>query len=375
MTTITFDAGTSNSKIIARFRSKEYPYEWVERHFVVSPFVRVLTADTYHSQLEWCEYSIGPAGVVSYINPSNNERVYWEIGQTATRPGLLSVGDRKFESLLAKILGFMGYLISQEADATDLVELELGTLLPLDEIEDRQTLAKWLRHILQPNVGFEYNGETIRNVQINKIDCKPEGFGVFWGCSAKKERTGVMIIGHSDSTWLYFENEKLNTKHSKTLPETGMHDFIQEINFPITYELQAAAILAQAGPSLNPKVLVELTQTKQDFEIEQLQQAIKKAKPQYWASQRYQFKFLSSMKIDQVLVTGGTAYYFAKELSEFFKNLSGIQVQTCNSLMKDFAEYFKLNDKSYLPYRFADCFGYYKFLTSKTRNTQLVNSR
>ncbi len=371
---VTFDAGTSDSKIIARYRSVEYPFDVVERYFVVSPFVRVLTPHTYRSQLEYAQDAMGTAGVLSYIDPSNNEQVYWEVGETAARPGLLPVGNRKFETLLAKILGFLGYLITLEIDKSDVIELDLGILLPLDEIGDRKILAQWLRRILQVNVGFKYNGTSITHVQLRKINCKPEGYGVFKQYSSDKN-TGVLVIGHSDSSWLYFERGMLNNKLSTTLPETGMHDFIKELSFPISYERTAAKVLAEAGSSLNPKVLAELTQTKKEFEIQQLQQAIVEAKPQYWASRRVQMKFLEQMKVEQVLVSGGTSHYFAKELNELFKDLFGLPVNTCTSLMKEFSERFQLTKKSYLPYRFADCFGYYKTLITQSSQNQLLETR
>ena len=360
---VTFDAGTSDSKIIARFRSAEYPFDVVERYFVVSPFVRVLTPHSYRERLEYAEDAMGTSGILSYIDPSNNERVYWEVGETAARPGLLPVGDRKFENLLAKILGFLGYLVTQEIDKTEKVELDLGILLSLDEIGDRSILAQWLRQILQPDVGFDYNGVPIRNVQIKTMNCKPEGYGVFKEYSSTHQTTGVLVIGHSDSSWLFFERGLLNNKLSTTLPETGMHDFIRELSFPISYERTAAKVLAEAGSSLNPQVLAQLTQTKGDFEIQQLQKAIQEAKPQYWASRRSQLKFLGDVNVDQVLVSGGTAHYFATELNALLKELFGVPVNNCTPLMKEFGERFQLSKKGYLPHRFADCFGYYKSLT------------
>ena len=372
-TIVLFDAGTSGSKIIARYRSVEYPFDVVEKYFVVNPSLRQLTSKSYHSQLEFSEDAKGLSGVVSYVDPSHNEPVYWDVGETASRPGPLLVSDRKCETLLAKILGFLGYLATQEIDPKELVELDLGILLPWDEFEDRRLLASWLRQVLQTHVGFHYNGQLVQNIQLKKMDCKPEGYGIYKQASSFKP-TGVLILGHSDSSWLYFHKGKMNLKLSQTLPETGMHDFLMELSFPITYELLAAQTIYEAGPNLKSKVLAQLTQTKSELEIELLQQAIIDAKSQYWRDRRHQFKSLCD--VEQILVSGGTAHYFSKELNQLFKELKGVQLQWCTSLIDEFTQKFEIKGaaSSHLPYRFADCFSCYKTFLLKLQKDTLVKT-
>lgn len=282
---VAFDAGTSGSKVIATYTSGEYPFDRVENYFLVDPSVRPLTQQTYQDMLDGIVDGGGGLGssLVSYIDPNSGQRVYWELGETAARPGLLSVRDRKFEKLLAKVLGFVGYLVQVEMQATELVKLNLGVLLPFDEIEDRRILAQWLRQILgtsEDGVGFVFNGMAITNVCLEAIDCKPEGYGIYKSYAG--DRVSVLVIGHSDSSWLYFNQGALNKKLSCTLPETGMHDFIGGLSFPITDELRAAQLLSQTGASFKPNLLAELTQTRSEAELAYLQQAIQSAKAQYW---------------------------------------------------------------------------------------------
>jgi hypothetical protein len=52
MFTVAFDAGTSGSKAIASYRSNEFPFDRVERDFLVDPSVRLLTEPTYQDLLE-----------------------------------------------------------------------------------------------------------------------------------------------------------------------------------------------------------------------------------------------------------------------------------------------------------------------------------
>jgi hypothetical protein len=361
--TIAFDAGTSGSKVIATYESGGYPFERVENYFLIAPSVRRLTQQTYQDLLAYATDEVGlGSNLIAYRDPSSGDRVYWEVGQTAARPGLLAVSERKFEKLVAKILAFLGYLVYGEIQTTEPIEITLGVLLPFDEIEDRRLLAHWLWQILgkaEDNVaGFEFNGVAIANVKLKKIDCKPEGYGIYKAyCS---DRVAVLIVGHSDSSWLYFNDGMLNTKLSRTLPETGMHDFIQTLNFPITNELRAAQLLAQAGRSSS--LLTELTQTKSEEEITRLQQAIHEAKAQYWTERKAQFATLDISEINCVPVSGGTANYFSSELNDLFRSL-GVRLHWCKSLMLEFFERFAIERKSSLLHRFADCYGYYRTLS------------
>ncbi|MES1024909.1 hypothetical protein ABN584_18810 [Gloeocapsa sp. BRSZ] len=130
--TIAFDAGTSGSKAIATYESGEYPFERVENYFSIAPSVRRLTQQTYQDLLAYATDGVGlGSNLVSYCDPSRGERVYWEVGQTAARPELLAVGERKFEKLVAKILAFLGYLVYGEIQTTEPIEITLGVLLQL----------------------------------------------------------------------------------------------------------------------------------------------------------------------------------------------------------------------------------------------------
>ena len=281
-TVVAFDAGTSGTKIVACYQSNEYPFEKIERYFLIDPSVRLLTKQTYLDKLEYADEATGSlsSNLVSYLDPQSGERLYWEVGESAARAGLLSVRERKFEKLLVKLFGFLGYLVQCEIQPSDVVELNLGILLPFDELEDRRLLARLIRAVLgkgdEESLGFEFNGTQINNVRMKKIDCKPEGYGI------SKAHSGnpmiVFVVGHSDSSWLHLDRGMLNAELSQTLPETGMHDFIRTLRFPITQELRAAKIIAQAGPSLKRDVLAQLTQTKSEGEITELEQALIEAK-------------------------------------------------------------------------------------------------
>jgi hypothetical protein len=364
---IAFDGGTSGGKVLACYESGVYPCPTEEGFFLIPPAMRVLTKATYEARLEDFirEDSRSRAAgldacLVSYDDPTTGKRVYWEVGETVMRPGLLSVSDRKFERSLAKILSFLGYMVNDVMKVDEPIALSLGILLPYDELGDRRLLAEWLRKTVG---SFEFNGLPIGNIGLEYIDIKPEGYGIYRAYGPER----LLIVGHSDSSWLCFTQGLLDTKISKTLPETGMHDFLRSLDFPITYELRAAQNIALAGEQLNSEYLVPLTQTRSDVEVQQLRHAIQDAKFQYWADRKEQFGSLDVGNVKQVPVSGGTAFFFANELNELFRDMFGIRLNWCRELMREFVERFSLRRGRDIPYRFADCYGYFRSLPGVTQ--------
>jgi hypothetical protein len=389
--TITLDPGTSGTKVIVQYLKDEFPFERVEKYFLIEPSVRKLTEPTYRNLLDGASESVGlSSNLIFYLDPKDGKKIYYEVGETAARPGLLTVSERKFEKLLAKILAILGYLVSCEIQTTEKVLVNLGLLLPFDEYEDRKLLTPWLKQIIggmndESVLGFEFNGTRISNLRLKTLDFKPEGYGIYRSFTG--ERVAVLVVGHSDSSWLYFNNGKLIGERSRTFPGTGMHDFMKTLNFPIGYELKTAEYLVKAGKNLNSNVLAHLTQTKSSFEIEVLQQAILEAKSQYWSDRREQFSSLDVSELSQIPTTGGTANFFASELEQLFQELFEVRLHWCKRLMLEFFERFKIERKSDLLHRFADCYGYFKGLpgvnpyvksveiTGGTRNAKAVSAK
>ena len=360
--TIAFDAGTSGSKIIANYPAAGGCVLNDENYFLVEPTVRGLTEQTYHKELENIDEGIGLSpSLVAYIEPATKEWVYWQVGGEATKPGELSVNDRKFAALVVKVLAFLGYLVNSSSPTSERVGLSLGVLLPLDEIKDRELLANRLRAII--GGGFSVNGYVIKNVVVERINCKPEGYGIYK--SYPNPQAGILMVGHSDLSWLYFRQGSLVVSKSRTFPSSGMHSFIKGLDFPIQYELETAQLIAEAGAELNPEVLIGLTQTKREDEIAHLIKAIKSARPQYWKDRTKELESLDINLAGEICAAGGAANYFAKELSQLFKEKFGQKLNWCKSLKGEFIKHFEIKsaDKSTV-LLFLDCYGYYKTLAT-----------
>ncbi|MGF1602428.1 MAG: hypothetical protein ACFCU8_10490 [Thermosynechococcaceae cyanobacterium] len=381
--TIAFDCGTSGSKVFASYaRAKGFPVD-EDRFYLIAPFARELSQARYQTLLEVAEDGIGGYDdcLISFFDPVKEEQVYWQLGQSAAQQGDLPVRDRKMERCVAKLLAFIGYLVNIEIKSEELVEIHLGVLLPFDEIQDRQILAGLIQKVLAKDSGFHFNGNPLSNVRLASLSVKPEGYGIYERYAS--DVTNILVVGHSDSSWLHFTPGGLSGKQSQTLPETGMHDFIQEVKtgFAITNELQASELINKAGRNLSEKPLLKLTQTRGGAELKQLKDAISAAREQYWLDRSVNFQRLDTSMVDRVHITGGTAQYFADEISALFR-AKGVKPMWCKDLMVEFLERYQLKKNTALHCRMVDCYGFYLSLpgvepfvtkTVETKTVEVVN--
>lgn len=358
--TLAFDAGTSGSKVIASYPSSGKCVFNDENYFFIAPSVRHLTKQTYEDYLEYLEGQVEiNSSLVSYCDPSTGKEVYCQVGQSASRPGMLWVQQRKFENLLVKILALLGYLVKSRVKTSEEVHLNLGVLLPLDEIEDRAILAKWLRKIIGEQ-GFCFNGYEIKNIVVKTINCKPEGYGIYKSNASAK--VGILMIGHSDLSWLFFNQGYFLPELSKTFPGSGMHGFLKNLKFPIQDELLTSETIVKAGVKLDRKVLATLTQTKTNDECDLLIQAIELASSQYWCDREQELKSLNITQADLISVGGGAANYFSWRLNQLFKEEYGIRLNWCKTLATQFKANFSPKSFSKSIALFLDCYGFYQLL-------------
>lgn len=360
---VAFDGGTSCSKVVASYPSPKDAFA-NDEFFSINSGIRQLTKKTYESLSRNClGKSIGlNKSLVSFIDPKG-KLVYWEIGENTSRLGLLNnIKERKFEGLIVKLLAFIGYLVNKSKSYDETLALKLGILLPLDEIEDRQLLANWLREIIN-HKGFSVNGTKIDRVSLEKIDIKPEGFGLYKNSGSVLQNTGVLMMGHGDCSWLYFGDGYFYEECSRTLPSTGMHELLSNLKFPIQEELVAARAIALAGKECVRSYLGELVQTKSDEEYAQLVEAIVVAREQYWQDRQKDFESLNISWVDSVVVGGGAAYYFSDELKSLFKEKHGLKIDWNKNLKRNFCDRFALKSSNKIANLFLDCYGYFQTLS------------
>jgi hypothetical protein len=374
--TAAFDSGTSDSKILVTWQSDEYPFEMVEKYYLVPPAMRSLKELTYCNQLEFCDSNISTekSCLLSYVDPGTAKRKFWEMGTRAVRPGQIQAEERKFEKCLAKVLTLLGYLVQGELKKTDEpIELTLGLLLPKDEFGDRKVLAEWLREVVS---SFEYNGIPITNIKLVKIDIKPEGYGIY---KASGEDSALILNwGHSDLTKLIFIDGDFSFKHSVTWPLAGFHGFMRILDFPFTYELEAARIISAAGRKMDTKILKELVQSGTAAEMRQLKQAITLARCDFWDERQEEFNSIQMRGQSAILLGGGTIYYFDIELNQFIEKQFKVLPDWGQSVMNEFIDRFDIEPDSFLPQLFKDIYGYFCILPGvekfESKTVEVVNA-
>jgi hypothetical protein len=352
-----FDSGTSSHKIATTWQSDEFPFEQIERYYLVPPAMQMLNETNYRNGLELSDRNVCGVNscVLSYVDPANGKRKFWDMGSTATRPGRIRAEERKFEKCIAKVLAFLGYLVQGELKTREPIELTLGLLLPFDEFGDRHVLADWLRAVVG---NFEYNGVLINNVKLAKIDVKPEGYGIYK--ASEVDSALVVNWGHSDLTMLVFKNGKLIQTQSDTLSSVGMHGFMKCLDFPISYELRGAQVIGAAGRKMDTQILEALTQTGSSAEMKRLKSAITAARGEFWQQRTEDFQSVPLAGLDAVLVGGGTARFFEAELNRFYEKQQGGMLPDWGEVITDeFIKLFEIEPESYLPELFKDLYGYY----------------
>jgi hypothetical protein len=235
---------------------------------------------------------------------------YWLVGNAARGETLkLSATQHKYETAIAKTLALVGQLMTEiHQQGVDEVHVMVGILLPMDEWGDRFALEERLERALWE---FEFNGVTLRTALLNGIHISPEGYGITR--MIKAETGGVFIFGHRDVSFLQVDNGSITEGKSKTFAGWGMQRLIREIDYTFKDELQAAALIFAAGETLKDKYLLQLCN---EGDLPRLKEAISEAREQLWLDLCGEFQSTSYRLAEQVICSGGNAYYWQTKLKE-----------------------------------------------------------
>ena len=133
---------------------------------------------------------------------------------------------------------------------------------------------------------------------------------------------------------------------------------MQCLDFPVTYELEAAQIISAAGRRMDGQILKQLTQTKTTAEMARLKKAIASARVEFWEDRLEEFGSVAMSGLNAVLLGGGTSHFFDVELNRFYGK-QGITPDWGEVVTGQFAERFGIEADSYLPNLFKDLYGYY----------------
>jgi ribosomal protein L29 len=286
------------------------------------------------------------------IGQANPEDSAWvKFGETHFAVGFLAkknfhavhcLETLKVDSAIPQTLALVGS-IAQKNELSTQFSLSLGILLPWNEFPDREKFQSQISIALSD---YTFRGQQF-SVRLESFTALPEGGGIFarGRVSEKPEQKlrnpkeltlAVIMLGYRNSSILAIEKGEL------TRGATGDFGFARMVQKIQTFTSGQNAdvlvpVICQARAKLGKRVLGTLTRSHRtelrQKEIEELAEAIADARSEYVALlQNWLIQHLPSQtKIDEFIISGGTARYLKRELTDLLKGF-GSSLNWCDSL-------------------------------------------
>jgi hypothetical protein len=279
----------------------------------------------------------------------------------------------KSNSAWYQILALVG-CIAQRHKLTPNFSLNLAILLPYDEFNVRDRFGERLEQLL---ADFTFRGEKF-SVSLARFLCYPEGSGIFLrGRTASKKKPNnpkeitiaVIMMGYRNTSLLVFDRGEL--KIAKTNLQ-GFEQMVESVKAQVpgqTSERLNRAI-CQARTKKGKRAYQEISRLKElewrEKEVAVLERAVLQAREEYL---RIVLDFLGQNLaqwecLDEFIVSGGTALYLKKELTEHLRTYPGATINWCDSLEQRVQQVFpEAYAKNSLKSRLCDVYGlFYKVL-------------
>jgi hypothetical protein len=341
---LSFDPSSSLPKAIAR-----YPDGNLEL-FALKPNITECTAGEISRR---CKLSIdSPDNLwVSY------DGRYFALGGLAES---ISSVDKircpKFEKAAVNIMAIAG-LVGKKLGCTEF-DLDLGILLPFDELSHRE----YLDAILRKNLGnFATAGKEYR-ITPTWISVAPEGIGcIFRGSSCRKPLSQANIfcitIGYRNTSYIHWGGGIIRRGGATDL---GFHHCVSSISLScglphVPRERLIPLILAKRP---GKKEISGLCQAQDSairaLEMKKIRATIASGKAAYLQKIKEWLSTLQIPEVDEVVVAGGTAHAFRHEIGKF---LHGKPVDWRDGLEAELNSIFHYPQ---LPYRVVDLWGFHQ---------------
>ena len=282
---------------------------------------------------------------------------YWAAGENA-RETVTNVNVRspKWRDAIPKVLAIIGQVLSENLliDSKTELHIELGVLLPLNEMGDAPELANRLREALYE---FGHNGRQVSCTLVEGVQVSPEGYG--FRLFAKRYPSGVAMFGHRDFTWAHVADKTVSIADSRTLTGWGMLRLVKEISYTFVDELWAAAAICAAGETLLDKPLLKVVRPE---DLARVKLEIPEARALVWSQLWDELSATSIQSVDLVFAAGGNAAFWRPEL----KKALGSRLSMGGEVINEIRSRFPALEKSPLLYRLADCYGFFKNLEPET---------
>ncbi len=359
---LTLDPGTTDSKICYRVAEGES----------LSSFKLLLmnSITTIVSQEAIEAYE---ADRITTPNPESEAWIkydddYYCTGFLAQRFG--AVVDKKalkYEGAITKVLATIGAIATKEGLGAS-IDLALSIVLPYSEWQDRKKIQTELETAL---ARFWFR-EIEFSVNLEFFKCLPEGGGLLLTRGKKLGKTFnesfiiSLMWGYRDLSVLTSDRNLMDGQTAKL----GFLEMLEKIQKQ-TSGLEEKELLHgvhRAGAKITTKNISHLAKSqnpkRRAEEVMGIAEAIKRVRGDYW--RRVSRWLLMTLPLDsqEIVIGGGTAYYFGKELKDFMaQNYQGTKVYWSADLEKDVQIIFNLDpSKDSICVRLADAYGVFRFM-------------
>lgn len=421
---IVVDVGASETKVLYGFdNDKKVNY------FSIAPEIQKIALSVFKDYLNEVSSTQELFGISGVVNPL--KQLWIQEFDSVIAVGDLAVSleaknnltQQKYENAAYKIMAVLGIVLEKNnLIAKSDLTINLGTLLPIEELSDSQRFENFLRDKLK---SYIFRDMSVK-INLNKFICKPEGAGlVLARCKLKgqshfaKSKIGVLMLGHRNVTSLYFDSGVLKKSSSPLLGFAFMICSIKKA----TFGLDEASIIQkfyqawkQSGPYQEPgypgnnETLPELISskshddhlhypewlgvyclkdlTKAENKDLRLAEAKDLGKAIDFAQKKYIGQIFSWLKenlppCDEVIISGGSAiflkpfleFYFNYAIVEpssrhessssktFRRNMKSTPIIWNTDIRKTIGEMLNMRNELTL-LRLEDAFGLYVYLTS-----------
>ncbi len=426
------DPGGSQTKIIYQLHGQPKP-----QYLLMPPEVEQITAFSLNSYFD----SLGWIG-----SPAPIQQIWLEVDEDVFVVGAFAkkfdpedrLGELKYENALYKVLAAVGLIREiHELSPRKKLTLQLAILLPWNEYNDRQRFSAKIDTMLSQ---FSFRGQTCK-VKLEKFLCRPEGGGlaairilqqgINW---LQQRKLGVLMLGHRNTTALYFEYGELKQGDSPLIGFSKLLDDVIARTSGLNRESLARAIF-QGIESASEQIYIvkkeysssndaytqhpnwsqldaiqALASAKNDHlwqqEVADLASAIDAATREYWSKLSKWLNRVLPSDLDEVVISGGTARFLEPELEAYFNCEPQLEYPNGTSsrdkrvrsgtykaldykthftpivwgagIKQQVEAVFSLCDQKHseqsLSYRLVDAYGLFDYLIAKNSSTKIQKS-